>query len=248
MKKTSELKEYMKRNIFFLLMIILIILVLGIFFVGLIRIKSSTITHIALSPIERRFQKKIEFSTSRIWLPTNIFLEGVTITDKTGRLYYINTVDLHYNLIELLFKKREFFFVLKDIKLYQHMRLLDSVADMLVISTMPDVEFKGIEGVLQLHKSATFIKNVYAHNDRMRIRGSGWIDNNGSLDCNVSFSFSKDVTDIVPDVVKAALLKYEGDEWMGIAFGVKGNYKKPSLYITGDTLKLNIMEEILKDE
>ena len=238
----------MKRGIAFIIKTVLIILVLGLFIVFLVPIKSNTIAHIMLSPIEKKLQKDIEFGDSYIWLPRNISLVGASIIDESGRLYYCNTFDLKYNLADVLFRKREFFFNLKGIKLYQNVEFLDFVADMLVISKMPDIEFREIEGVLQLHKNAFFLKDVYAYNDKMRIRGSGWVDNDGSLDCNINFSFSKDVTDIIPDAVKTALLTYEGEGWMGIALKVKGNYKKPTLHISGDTLKLNIMEGLITNE
>jgi hypothetical protein len=227
-----------------------IVSVLGILLLCLIPIKSGTIAHILLSPIEKKFRKKIEFNASYIWLPSKIFLEDVTIIDKSGRLYYCKTFNLRYNLANLLFKKRDFFFDLKNIKSYRNIELLDSVTNMLVISAIPDVEFKEMKSTLQLHKNSIFIKNLYAYNNKMRIRGSGWIDSNGSLDCDVKFSFSKDITGMVPALVKTALLQYEDEGWMGIALKVKGNYKKPSLHITGDTLKLNIsggIEDLLKN-
>jgi len=197
-----------------------------------------------LSPIEKKFRKEIKFNASYIWLPSKIFLENVAIVGESRRLYYCKTFNLKYNLANLLFGKRDLFFELKSIKSYRNIELLDSVTNMLVISSIPDVEFKEIKGHLELHKNSLFIKNLYAYNDKMRIKGSGWIDSSGLLDCDVKFSFSKDITDMVPDVVKTTLLKYEDGGWMGIAFKVKGNYKKPSLHIAGDTIKLNIREEI----
>ena len=76
----------MKRGIFFLIRTALIILVIGILVACLLPIRSNAVTRIALSPLEKRLQKKIEFSDSRIWLPANVFLEDVTITDKGGSL------------------------------------------------------------------------------------------------------------------------------------------------------------------
>lgn len=241
----------MRKGILSVIKSFVIISLLGILLLCLIPIKSNTITHILLLPLEKKFRKKIEFKTSYIWLPSKIFLEDVTIVGESRRLYYCKTFNLKYNLANLLFKKRDLFFDLKNIRSYRNIELLDSVTNMLVISAIPDVEFKEIKSTLQLYKNSIFIKNLYAYNDKMRIVGSGWIDNNGSLDCDVKFSFSKDITDMVPNLVKTALLKYEDEGWMGIALKVKGNYKKPSLHITGDTLKLNIMgeiEDLLKDK
>ena len=137
---------------------------------------------------------------------------------------------------------------LKGTKFYKNVGLLDSVADLLVIAIMPDVEFDEIKGILQLHKDGVFIKDFSAHNDKMRIRGGGRIDKNGSLDCDINFSFSRDITDKVPDPVKEAILREEGEGWMGIAFKARGNYKRPSLHISSEMIKLNIMEGIIGDE
>lgn len=232
----------MKKGILSLINFVLILIALGVFFILIIPIKSNTFAHIVLSPVEKRFHKKIEFGTSRIWLPANISLEDVSIIGESGRLYYCKTFNLRYNLGDLLFKKREFFFTIKDIKLYKNIGLLDSIADMLVITTMPDIEFNEIDGTLRVYKNAILVKNFYTCNDNMRIKGNGWIYNDGVLDCNVSFSFSKTVTNMIPDAVKSTLLTHEDEEWMGITLKVKGNYKKPSLHITGDMLKLNIVE------
>ena len=199
-------------------------------------------------PLKKKFQKKIDVGASYIWLPANIFLEDLSIIDEGGRLYHCKTFNLKYNLADLLFGKREFFFNLNGIRLYRHAGLLDSVADMLVIAKMPDVELEEIKGSLELHKNGAFIKNLYTHNDKMRINGNGWISRDGLLDCDVNFSFSKDITDKIPDAVKVALLRDEDEGWMGIALKVKGSYKKPSLHITANTIKLNILQGLLGDD
>ena len=239
----------MKRHLLSIIIkAILILFILIISLAYLIPIKSNIITHIILSPIENKFRKKIEFNDPYIWIPGRIYLRDASIIDKGGRLYYCKTFNIRYNLIGLLSIKKEFSFNLSDIKLYQNVGLLDSVANMLVISIMPDVEFEEIKGVLQLRKDVVYIKDVYAYNEKMRIRGSGWINKDGLLNCDVNFSFSKDVTDMVPDAVKAVILKREGGGWMGIALKVGGNYKKPSLHITSETLKLNIIEGLFRND
>lgn len=237
----------MKRAFLFLVKAALIISVLGILVVCLVPIKSNAVARIALLPFEERFRKSIEFNASKIWLPANIFLEGVSIIDESGRLYYFDTIDIRYNLEDLILK-REFLVNLKDVKLYQNIELLDSVADMLVISKLPDVEFREIKGILQLSKDTVFIKGIYAYNDRMRIRGGGWINNDGTLDCDINLSFSEDITDKIPDAVKIALLRREDGGWMGIALKGRGNYKKPTLHISSDSIRLNVREGALGDE
>ena len=238
----------MKKRIFVLIKVALTGLVLGIIFVCTVPIKSNAIARIALLPIEKRFRNKIEFGSSGIWLPGNISLEEVSVIDLKGRLYRCKTAGIKYNLVDLFFKKGEFSFNLKEIKFYQNIGILDSVADMLVIPKMPDVEFREIDGVLQLRKNSLYIKNIYAYNDSIRIKGSGWIDRDGLLDCDANFSFYKDITDNIPAVVKETLLTREDKGWMGISFKAHGNYKKPSLHITGNRLELNITEGLFSDE
>ena len=238
----------MKRHLSIFIKFIAIAFVLGILIFCLIPVKSNRVARVILLPIENKLQKKIEFKESRIWLPANIFLEDVSIIDDSGTLYSLGTVDINYNLANILLNKRGVTFCLKDIKLYKNVELFDSVAEMLIISAMPDVEFDEIKGILALHRKTIAINNFYAYNDKMRIRGDGWLDKDGLLDCNINFSFSREITDIVPDAIKVALLKHEDEGWMGIALKVSGNFKRPILHITGDTLKVNIMEKLLTSE
>ncbi len=204
-------------------------------------VKSKAFMDILLLPVENRFETDIRFSSSEVRLPAHISMGGVSVVEENGRLYYFDTLDIYYNLIDLLLK-REVFFAIKRAKLYQKMSLLNSVTDILVISELPDVEFEKIEGVFQLKSKGTVIKRFYAYNDIIRIRAVGWADKEGTLDCDVNFSFSEALTGRVPDAVKSALLKDEGGGWMGIALKVTGNYKRPSIRITGDALKVNIKE------
>ena len=238
----------MKKSTFFLIKIALTALMLGVLIACFLPIKSNTLAHIVLSPFEKKFRNKIEFSSSRIWLPGNIFLEDMSIIDEKGRLYYCKTAEIKYNLLDLFLKRKGLLCNLKKIKLYRNIGLLDSVTSMLVIAKMPDVEFEEIGGGLQFRKDTVYIKDAYAYNDAIRIKGSGWIDKNGMLDCDVNFLFHKDITDKMPDAVKTVLLTREDGGWMGISFKVHGNYKKPSLHITGNKLELNIMEGLLSDE
>ena len=217
----------------------------------LIPIRSHHFTRIVISPFEKRLQKEIKIDSSRIWVPANIFLKGVSIIEEDGRVYYIDKLDVRYNLFNLLFGKKEFRFKAEDIKLYENIGLLDSVASILAISTMPDIEFEEIKGVLELRRNGVFITDAHALSKKIRIEGGGWIDKEGLLDCEVTFSFSRDITDMIPDVVKVALLTDEAPGWMGITFKVHGNYKRPTLRITADALKINIMkgiERLIGDE
>jgi hypothetical protein len=233
----------MKKHVSFVMRVILATLAFAVLILCLVPIRFNAVAHIVLLPFENRFQKRIDFEESRIWLPVNIFLENACVIDKNGRLYSFREVDIDYNIAKLLFKKMDFTFDLKDVKLYQDVGLFDSVADMLIIKAMPDIEFNEIKGAIALRKNGIFIENLCAHNSKMKINGKGWIDNNGAVDGEVNFSFSKEVTDTIPDVVKITLLKNEDKDWMGIALKIKGNFKKPTLRISSDTLKLNIIEK-----
>ncbi len=238
----------MRKGISFFLNIILTALLLAVLVLCVVPVKSKAIARMAFLPFEKKFQNKIAFSSSSIWFPGNVYLEDVSITDKSGRLYYSKTADIKYNLIGLLFRKGGLSFDLKDIRFYGNIGILDSMADILIISKMPGIEFEEISGFLQVRNGTVYMRDIYAHNDSMRIKGGGWIDKNGLLDCDISFSFSRAMTDKVPDVVKETLLKRESKGWMSISFKARGNYKKPSLHLSGDRLKVNITEGLFGDE
>ena len=239
----------MKKSILFrLTKIILIALAVSILLILLIPTKSHLITRLALMGFEKKFQNKIEFGSSYIWLMGKISIEDVSATDKSGRFYSSRRLDIKYNFFDLLFGNREIFLTLKKPKFYRNISILDSVASMLVISKMPDLEFEEIKCSLRLGKNLLYIKNAYAYNDLMRIKGSGSIDNAGKLDCDINFSFYKEITDKVPKAIRAIILQDEEEGWMRISFKARGNYKTPSLHITGNRLEMNIMKGIFGND
>jgi hypothetical protein len=237
----------MKKGIPFFLRAIATLFLLAALILCIVPVKSKAIARLAFIPFEKRFQNKIDFNSPVIWLPGNISLEDVSITDKRGRLYYSKTAEIKYNPLGLLFQKSGFLFDLKGVKFYGNIGLLDSVSSILIISKMPDIEFEEMGGILRMRKGILHMADFYAHNDSMRIKGGGWVDKNGALDCDINFSFSKDITDEIPDVVKKTLLSRQGEGWMGISFKAKGNYKRPSLHITGNRLELNIIKGLLDE-
>ena len=238
----------MKKSAFFTIKFFLAGLTIGALLICIIPIKCVGLAHILLLPIEKKLGRQIEFNASRIWLPGSVSLKEITVTDKTGRLYYCKKADIKYNLSNLLFKKKEFLFVFEEIKFYRNIGLLNSIANMLVISKMPNAEFQKINGALRLRDGGVYIKNIYAYNNSIRIKGEGCVDKDGALDCDMNFSFCKDITDKIPGVVKATLLRNEGDGWMGMPIKTYGNYKKPSLRITTNGVQLNIKEAVISDE
>ncbi|MEA3305443.1 MAG: AsmA-like C-terminal region-containing protein, partial [Candidatus Omnitrophota bacterium] len=208
---------------------IIIIILAMVLCVWLFPIKLNTINHVILLPFEKAFQKKIEFTASSIWLPGKIFLKEASVTDKSGKLYYCEEVSFRYNVVGMLFGKKELTFNLKKVNLYRDVDLLNSVSAMLEMSKIPDIEFDAIAGAVKFYKDGIHIKRLSAYNDAMRISGDGRVNAEGVLNCNVNFSFSKNITDMIPDIGKAIILKDEGDGWMGLSLNVTGNYKRPSL-------------------
>ena len=211
-----------------------------------IPIKSNTLNHFILLSFEKKLGKKCDFKASKIWPPGNIFLEGVSISDKNGVLCTARDLNIDYNLAGILLNNKEFSFKAENLRVHQDINLLTSVSNMLTIPKMPDVEFKYIDGVLNFQKDALRIKNIAAETDVMKIAGAGWAGKNGDLNCRFHFSFGGTLLNNIPDIVKATLLTDEGGGWMGITLNATGNYARPSIQIDSETFKMNIRETILK--
>lgn len=212
----------------------------------LIPITSNKINHFILSPFEKKLSTTIQFETSRIWLPGSISLGGVSASNKGGILYRAETVDISYNIAAILSGKKEIVFSMKDVKFYKDIGLLNSVSRVLTMPEISNVGFKSIEGDFDFERDAVHVRKLAASNPNMAIRGEGWIKRDGTLDCNLHFSFSKSIVDTIPDIIKATLLTDENNGWMGITLKTTGNYAKPSLHIDSETFKLNIKETIIK--
>ena len=209
-------------------------------------IKSNALNHVILAPLENKFKRKFQFQRSSIRLAGNVFLKDVTVTDKSGMAFHASTASVKYNLIDVLFGKKETEFFMENTKFYKDVSLLNSVSSILVIAKMPNVEFDTIEGSFYSQNDAVYIKKFLAANDKINISGKGWVTKAGELDGTVHFSFGKTITDTVPSIVKATLLYNEGGGRMGITLKASGNYTKPFLNIDSSTFKMNIKEGILK--
>jgi len=209
-------------------------------------IRSNTVNHFILSFFDDKVAKAIEFENSKIWLPGNIFLGGISASDKGSVLLQAETVNINYNLAAMLSGKKEIVFSAKGVKFYKDISLLNSVSNILTIPKMPNIGFSAIDGDLEIHKDAVLVKRLAASNDDMVINGEGSIKKTGDLDCTIHFSFDKHITDTIPDFVKMTLLSEEKDGWMGITLKTTGNYAKPSLHVDSELFKLNIKETTIK--
>ncbi len=224
----------------------LAILVLIIAALLSIPIKSNTLNHFILSSFEKKIAKELNFKTSKIWLPGNIFLEDMSVSDKNGILCTAKDLNINYNPAGILLNNKEVSFKARNLRVHQDINLLTSVSNMLTIPKMPKVEFKHIDGVLDFRKDAIYIKNIAAETDAMKIEGDGWAGKGGDLNCRFHFSFGSSLVGNVPDIVKATLLTDEGGGWMGITLNATGNYATLSIQIDSETFKMNIRETILK--
>mgnify|MGYP001619938387 CR=1 FL=1 len=209
-------------------------------------IRSNTVNHFILSSLDYKIAKAVEFENSKIWLPGNIFLGGISASDKGSVLVQAETVNINYNLAAMLSEKKEIVFSAKRVKFYKDIALLNSVSNILTMPKMPNIGFSAIDGDFEIHKDAVVVRKLVASNADMVINGEGSIKKNGDLDCTIHFSFGKPITDTIPDFVKITLLSEEKDGWMGITLKTTGNYAKPSLHVDSELFKLNIKETIIK--
>lgn len=211
-----------------------------------IPISSNAVNRLILSPFEGKFAKGLQFKSSRIWLPGDITLGGLTSSAKGGITYYAETLHVKYNVAKILFGKRNLSFSANSVTFCKGVGLLDSVSRILAMPQMPGAGFNSINGSLEFRNNAVYIEKIEAANKDVIVKGSGYIGRDGGLDCNLHFSFSGAVVDTIPEAIKTTLLTKESGGWVGIALKATGNYAKPSLHIGGDTFKLNIKESVIK--
>lgn len=209
-------------------------------------IRSNAINHFILSSFEKKIPMTVEFKNSKIWLPGNILLKDVTASEKGSILCRAETLDVDYNLAAILFGKREVIFSIKEVRFYKDIGLMNAVSGMLAVPKMPDIGFSAIEGDFEFQRDAVHIKKLAALSDNVSMEGEGRIKKNGDLDCNMHFSFNRPITDAIPDLVKATLLREEKYGWMGITLKATGNYAKPSLHVDSEMFKLNIGETVIR--
>ena len=100
--------------------------------------------------------------------------------------------------------------------------------------------YKDISGKINTFKRGIHIKDFVATSDNIRVSLAGDIYYDNSLNLDIMIYFSNRFVTKIPDVLSTVVLKEEDGEWKSLSVNLKGNYKRPSIEVSGALFRLNI--------
>ncbi|MBI5144300.1 MAG: hypothetical protein HZA30_04460 [Candidatus Omnitrophica bacterium] len=118
----------------------------------------------------------------------------------------------------------------------------DTLSDLVYTPFASRWTYKDISGKITVFKRGVHIKDVVATSDDIRTSLAGDIYYDNSLNLDIMIYFSNRFVTKIPDVLSTVVLKEEEGEWKSLSVNLKGNYKTPSIEVSGALFRLNIGE------
>ena len=97
-----------------------------------------------------------------------------------------------------------------------------------------------ISADIEVEKDIVTIKRLEAVGDEIRLFLSGRIYPNKKIESDIRILFSSKLTSRIPEELSDAVLQDEPHGWKSLSVKLSGNYKDPSIQITGKLFRLNI--------
>ena len=107
--------------------------------------------------------------------------------------------------------------------------------------------YKDISGDAEIFSNGITLKKFAANGREIRLLLSGDIYYNNVVDTDLTIYFSKDVLKEIPPEFSTVIMRDELENWKSFFVKIKGNYRSPSMQISGKSFRLNIGTVVMKD-
>ncbi|MDP3804310.1 MAG: hypothetical protein Q8Q87_02020 [Candidatus Omnitrophota bacterium] len=100
--------------------------------------------------------------------------------------------------------------------------------------------YKEISGEIAPSRDAVELKRLDAVSDEIKLRISGKIQNDKTVDTDITIYFGESLTRKIPEELSSVILTDEKDGWKSLSVRLAGNYTKPSIQVSSRLFRLNI--------
>lgn len=107
--------------------------------------------------------------------------------------------------------------------------------------------YKDVCGTIEIFSNGLTLKNLVASGSQIRLSLSGDVYYDNKVDADITIYFSKDVLKDIPQELHSVVMRDEPQEWKSFSVKMQGDYRKPSLQITGKLFRLNVGTMVMKD-
>jgi len=97
-----------------------------------------------------------------------------------------------------------------------------------------------LSGALETSNGDIHLQDLKAESDVIKFTVTGDFRSDADIDSDITVYFSDALFAKIPKKYIKGVLKDEGDGWQSFSMKIKGNYKSPSIQVTGRQFRLNI--------
>ena len=125
--------------------------------------------------------------------------------------------------------------------------MYDKLEELVAIPFEGRWRYKDIDGSVEIFSNGLTLKKLCANGKELRLLISGDIYYNNTMDADITIYFSKEILKDIPKELHSVLMKEEPEEWKSFSVKIKGDYRSPSIQISGKLFRLNIGTVTVKD-
>lgn len=144
-----------------------------------------------------------------------------------------------------IFKSLNFDFKFKDVhfvreKSEDRKKAYDTLEGLVAVPFEGRWTYKEISGIVEIFSNGITLKNFTADGKEIRLLVSGDLYYNNVVNADITIYFSKDVLKDIPPELHSIIMKDEPQEWKSFSVNLKGDYRTPSVQVSGKKFRLNI--------
>lgn len=148
-------------------------------------------------------------------------------------------------------KSLDFDFKFKDVhfiknKPYEKKTIYDTIETLVAIPFEGRWTYKEISGSVEMFSNGLTLKKFVANGREIRLLLSGDLYYNNVIDTDITIYFSKYVLKDIPPELHSVIMKDEGEEWKSFSVKLKGDYRSPSVQISGHLFRLNVGTVVMR--
>lgn len=125
--------------------------------------------------------------------------------------------------------------------------MYDSINRLVAIPFEDRWTYKDVSGTVEIFSNGLTLKNFAANGNEIRLYLSGDIYYNNTVDMDVTIYFSKEVLKDIPSELHSVIMREEPQEWKSFSVKIKGDYRSPSLEVSGKLFRLNVGTVVMND-
>lgn len=125
--------------------------------------------------------------------------------------------------------------------------MYDSLDKLVAIPFEGRWAYRDVSGTIEIFSNGLTLRSFAANGSEIRISLAGDIFYNSTINMDITIYFSKSVLKDIPDELSSVIMQDEPQGWKSFSVNTKGDYRSPSVKVSGRLFRLNVGTMVVKD-